>query len=120
MATISIGTARYRIVSAQRDGRWFAHAVQDETGDLFGVECAGESEAEAADRLTRWLTWQSGKAAALAALQQAERAYHRTIAGSAFANPTEGPTPIEMQRESLDAVEAARTRLDETRAQRPE
>ncbi len=54
------------------------------------------------------------------ALQQAERAYHRTIAGSAFVNPTEGPTPIEMQRESLEVVEAARTRLDEIRARRPE
>ena len=45
------------------------------------------------------------------ALQQAQRAYHRTIAGSAFANPTEGPTAIELQRESLDEVEAARLRL---------
>ena len=53
--------------------------------------------------------------AALEALQQAQRAYHRTIAGSAFASPTEGPSAIEMQKESLDAVEAARVRLDEVR-----
>jgi hypothetical protein len=67
----------------------------------------------------RWLEWQREHAAALEALQQAQRAYHRTIAGSAFASPTEGPSPIEMQKESLDAVEAARVRLDEIRGRRP-
>ena len=46
-------------------------------------------------------------------------AYHRTIAGSAFANPSEGPSAIELQKESLEAVEAARIRLDEIRARRP-
>jgi hypothetical protein len=50
----------------------------------------------------------------------AERAYHRTIAGSAFANPIEGPTAIELQKESLDAVEEARVRLDDIRARRPD
>jgi len=68
----------------------------------------------------RWLEWQHDHAAALEALQQAERAYHRTVAGSAFASPTEGPSPIELQKESLDAVEAARLRLDAVRARRPE
>lgn len=53
-------------------------------------------------------------------LARAERAYHRTIAGSAFASPIEGPSAIELQKESLNAVEAARVRLDEIRAQRPE
>ena len=120
MAEISIGGVRYRVVCAPRDGRWRAHAVQDDTGDLFGIECSGESWAEATERLSRWLTWQAEHAEALAALQNAERNYHRTIAGSAFASPTEGPTPIEMQRESLEAVEAARLRLDEVRVRRPE
>ena len=120
MTEVSIAGASYRIVCAQRDGQWVAHAVRADTGDPFGVECGAETEAAAIDRLARWLTWQAEHAAALAALQQAERAYHRTIAGSAFANPTEGPTSIEMQRESLEAVEAARTRLDEIRARRPE
>jgi hypothetical protein len=68
----------------------------------------------------RWREWQVEHAAALEALQEAQRAYHRTIAGSAFANPTEGPTAIELQREALDAVEAARARLDEVRARQPE
>ena len=67
-----------------------------------------------------FLDWQREHAAALDALQQAQRAYHRTIAGSAFAGPSEGPTAIELQKESLDAVEAARIRLDELRQRMPE
>jgi hypothetical protein len=67
-----------------------------------------------------WQEWQREHAAALEALQQAQRAYHRTIAGSAFASPTEGPSAIELQKESLDAVEAARVRLDEIRGRRPQ
>jgi hypothetical protein len=67
----------------------------------------------------RWLEWQHEHAAALEALQQAQRAYHRTIAGSAFASAAEGPSAIELQKESLDAVEAARVRLDEVRGRRP-
>jgi len=70
--------------------------------------------------MQEWLAWQHEHADALEALQIAERAYHRTIAGSAFASPTEGPSPGEMQKESLDALEAARARLDEIRARRPE
>ena len=117
---VAIGDTRYRIVTAERDGRWTAHAVREDSGDLFGIECSGESEQAAAERLTLWLTWQSEHGAALTALQQAERAYHRAIAGSAFASPSEGPSPFEIQRESLDAVEAARVHLDEVRARRPE
>ena len=64
--------------------------------------------------------WQREHAAALEALQQAQRAYHRTIAGSAFASQTEGPTAIELRKESLDAVEAARVRLDQIRSRLPE
>ena len=51
---------------------------------------------------------------------EAERAYHRTIAGSAFLSPSEGPSAVEIQRESLEALEAARVRLDEVRARKPE
>ena len=67
-----------------------------------------------------WLEWQREHSAALEALQEAQRAYHRTIAGSAFASPSEGPTAIELQKESLDIVEAARVRLDEIRNRRPD
>jgi len=111
---------RLRMACTQRDGRWVAHAADEETGEPFGIECAADTEAEATGRLTNWLAWQAEHSAALAALQNAERAYHRTIAGSAFAVSAEGPTPLEMQRESLQAVEAARVRLDAIRARRPE
>ena len=55
-----------------------------------------------------------------AVLQTAENAYHRTIAGSAFASSVEGPTPLERQRDALEVVDAARIRLDGVRAQKPE
>ena len=97
-----------------------AHAERADTGEQFGVECAGVSEADAIERLTCWLDWQHEHAAALEALQQAERAYHRTIAGSAFASPIEGPTAIELQRESLEELKAARLRLDDVRMRQPE
>ena len=119
MKQIAIADRRYRIVTVQRDGQWIAHALRDDTGDPFGIECAGATQDEAVARLTRWLEWQADHTAALADLQRAERAYHRTIAGSAFASPSEGPSAIEMQKESLDAVEAARVRLDQVRAQKP-
>jgi len=119
MMVLTLGTVRYRLLAVERDGRWVAHAIRDDTGDPFGVECAGETEDEAVARLTGWLEWQAEHTAALADLQRAERAYHRTIAGSAFASPSEGPSAVEMQKESLDALEAARLRLDQIRARRP-
>ena len=120
MKEISIGDARYRIVCVERDGQWVAHAERTDNGDRFGIECGGAAEHEAFDRLKRWLDWQAEHAAALEALQVADRAYHRTIVGSAFASPTEGPSPTEMRKESLQAVDAARVLLDEVRARRPE
>jgi hypothetical protein len=120
MKQITIGETRFRLVCVERDGQWLAHAEREDNGDPFGIECSGASEAEAVARLTRWLEWQGEHTAALEALQGAERAYHRTIAGSAFASPTEGPSAIELQKESLEAVEEARLRLDEVRARRPE
>ena len=120
MKEISIGAARYRIVATERDGQFVARAERADTGDRFGIDCTGASADEAAARLSLWLVWQHEHAAALEALQSAERAFHRTIAGSAFASPTEGPSAMEMQKESLEAVEAARLRLDEIRARRPE
>jgi len=120
MRELSIGEKTYRIHAVEGDGRWIARAVDVETGDPFGIECAGESEEAAIDRLARWLDWQQEHAAALEALQRAERAFHRTISGGVFVNPTEGPTAIELQKDSLDLVEAARVRLDELRARKPE
>ena len=120
MKEISIGAVRYRIPATGRDGQWIARAERTDTGKRFGIECAGASPDEAVGCVERWLAWQHEHVAALEDLQRAERAYHRTIAGSAFASPTEGPSAIEMQKESLEAVEAARIRLDEIRARRPE
>jgi hypothetical protein len=120
MNEITTAGVRYRIVAIARDGQWIAHAERLDNGDRFGVEWAGASEAEAISRTRGWLEWQAEHTEALGALQTAERAYHRTIAGSAFASATEGPSPAEMQKESLDAVEAARTRLDDVRARKPE
>jgi hypothetical protein len=114
------GGRRVRIVCEARDDQWIARALRVDTGDPFGGEYAAATEDEAIARLTRWLAWQAEHASALAELQQAERAYHRTIAGSAFASATEGPSAIELQKESLSAVEAARLRLDAVRAQRPD
>ena len=116
---ITVGGRTYRLVVTKRESDWIARAERTDNGDAFGIECDGASEAAAADRLVEWLTWQHEHTAALEALQQAERAYHRTIAGSAFLSPSEGPTPIELQKESLQTVEAARVRLDEVRARQP-
>ena len=110
----------YRIEARERDGQWIASARRDDTGDPFGIECAAATEADAVARLTAWLEWQREHAAALEALQKAEQAYHRTIAGSAFLSASEGPSAVEIQKDSLDAVEAARVRLDEVRARKPE
>ena len=120
MKTVTIGSLTYRIPATERDGQWVARAERADTGDRFGIECTGASPDEAVGSVERWLAWQHEHVAALEDLQRAERAYHRTIAGSAFASPTEGPSAIEMQKESLEAVEAARVRLDEIRARRPE
>jgi hypothetical protein len=108
------------IKTAERGGQWVAFAERRDNGDRFGIECTGATELEATERLERWLAWQAEHASALENLQQAERAYHRSIAGSAFASVTEGPSAVEIQKESLDAVEAARVKLDEVRARRPD
>ena len=119
-STITVGSSTYRIAAIEREGQWMAHAERSDTGDRFGVECSGASRQEASARVVLWLEWQEAHAAALESLQRAEEAYHRTIAGSAFASPTEGLSAIEMQKESLEAVEAARVQLDDIRARRPD
>jgi hypothetical protein len=118
MREIRVGDRQYRIVAVERDGEWIARAEQAARGERFGIECAGKTDTAAIERLVRWLTWQHEHASALEALQEAERAYHRTIAGSAFASPIEGPTAIELQKEAFNKVEAARERLDEIRGRK--
>lgn len=119
MKDVFIGDKAFRVAAVRRGDRWVGFAERGADGRV-GPECAATTEHEAIDMVEAWLTWQHEHAEALGALQQAERAYHRTIAGSAFASPVEGPSPIEIQKEALGQVEAARVRLDEVRARQPQ
>jgi fructoselysine-6-P-deglycase FrlB-like protein len=70
-----------------------------------------------------WLEWHRDHEEALAALQAAQHAYHRTVANGAFAGAADGPSiaeNAEMQQGSLEALQAARLRLDEVRSRRPD
>ena len=67
----------------------------------------------------QFVEWQREHIAALEELQDAQRAYHRTIAATAFPAPAEEPSSEEMRRTSLEALDAARTKLDAIRARRP-
>jgi hypothetical protein len=116
MTDFAVGTETYRLVVSGQGGQWTAHAVHAVSGDRFGTTFTGPTEAGVVARLSAWLAWQREHAVALAALQSAEQAFHRTIAGSAFANASEA---VENQKASLDQVEAARVRLDDVRARQP-
>jgi hypothetical protein len=115
-----VGATEYRLVATERDGQWFARAERLDTARPFGLETSGPTEAVAISRLTEWLAWQHEHAAALEALQAAERAYHRTVAASSFVNPGQGTEVMELREKALDAVEAFRLRLDEIRARQPQ
>ena len=110
----------HRVVTVERAGRWLAFAVDERTGDRYGVEVAGESEADVAAKLTRWLEWQGNHSAALEELQHAERAYHRVLAGSAFGDAGSAADADAVRVDTLAALERARVRLDDIRARRPE
>ena len=45
---ISVGDRKYRLVAFERGAEWIAHAERAETGDRFGIECSGRTEADAA------------------------------------------------------------------------
>ena len=74
----------------------------------------------------KWLEWQRDHAAALAALQEAQRAYHRVFVERALASNRQPAVDSQQSAvdipvsESLKAVDAARVRLDEVRARKPE
>ena len=110
MDEMVVGGVRYRIVIIDRDGQHVAHAERADNGDRFGIDCAGVSREDAAARLQRWLEWQYEHVSALAELQKAEHAYHRTIAGSAFASPGEGPSA---DRDAEGVARSARGRPSE-------
>jgi hypothetical protein len=115
---LTLGSVRYQVAASESHGRWTATVVRLDNGQHAGPDVTGVTEEQAVQRACRWLEWQYEHALALDALQQAERAYHRVVAGNAFAAGEEGSS-AETQRESLDAVDAARRALDEVRAKRP-
>ena len=109
-------TCEYRLVAAAHQGRWLAHAERD-TGDRFGIECAGASETEAIDRLASWLEWQNRHTTALQALQQAQREYHRLLVEL---KPQRDLAHAGRLNDALARLETARVRLDDIRARKPE
>ncbi len=66
-----------------------------------------------------FVQWQREHAAALEELQDAQRAYHRAVSTTAFQGAAEEPSAEEMRRTALEALDAARIKLDEVRARRP-
>ncbi len=69
---------------------------------------------------SEFAAWRTEHAAALAELQEAQRVYHRSVAATAFQGAADEPPAEAMRRASLDALDAARIRLDEVRARKPE
>ena len=73
-----------------------------------------------------WVDWQRDHAVALAALQDAQRAYHREAVNSrqsavgSLQSAVASPQSAGGSREgALEALEAARVRLDDVRARMP-
>lgn len=112
------GTALVVRVSSS-EGTFAARAEREANGDPFGIEATGATESESVERLTTWLEWQNEHGAALEALQQAERSYHRAIAGTAFGAASDGPDAAVVRRERLRSVDEARVKLDHVRQERP-
>lgn len=119
MPRLVLGGQAFIIRAARRGVAFTAHAVRAETGDRFGGDFTGVSEADAVAGVTRWLEWQGDHSAALQALQDAERIYHRSVADQAFAPKEHDDARLRARRESLELVESARARLDAVRARRP-
>ena len=114
---LTVGPTTYRLTASPHNSKFVAHAVREDSGERFGIETSGHSADEAMGTLSRWLQWQAEHAQGLEALQQAERVYHRAMADAAFSQTPEAAA--EERRTALDAMNAARTHLDETRLRRP-
>lgn len=115
---LTLGPHTYTLHTTEQAGTATAHAVRVDTGDRFGIDVSGNSEPEALDKLTRWLEWQYAHTQALEALQQAERAYHRSMADAAFAIARDSHA-VDGSKASLEQVDAARKTLDDVRGRRP-
>ena len=55
---LTIGPTTYDLTTTELNGRFTAYAVRGDLRERFGVEASGASEAEALDKLSRWLQWQ--------------------------------------------------------------
>jgi hypothetical protein len=119
MRRVRVGNVSYTIHAVWRNEAWIAFTRAD-TGERFGIQSTGSTEGQAIDSMIAWLEWQHDHAAAFSSLQIAERAYHRMVAGNAFSSNDAADAGSADSRETLDNVEAARARLDEIRARKPE
>lgn len=120
MAPIVIGDRAFRIRVAHRAGVWTAHAARADNGDRFGPGATADSEVAAVRAVVLWLEWQQEHAAALEALQSAERTYHRALAGEAFAAGGDVDASRRARRDALESMEEAQARLDVVRNRRPQ
>jgi hypothetical protein len=116
---VTVGDRTFRIHAVEQPGSWLAHAVSLEHGDRCSEDMAAPTETEAMDRVRRWLEWQRDHAMALAELQTAQRAYHRTITDVAFASRADSEQAPHARPTALALVDAARAKLDAMRACRP-
>src|SRR5215210_5757799 len=107
---VTIGPSTFRVETTGRDGAFTAHAVRTGTGERFGVEAFAASADDATATLVRWLEWQHEHTDALERLQEAERAYHRVVAGAAFAAVHDSDA-TGGSRAALELVDAARNHL---------
>jgi hypothetical protein len=117
--TVAIGGVTFTIEAVQTSDGWQAVA-RGTSGERYGPVVSDRDAGPAIARLERWLTWQRDHDEKLRLLQEAEQIYHRTIAGSAFAAPTEGPSATELQTDALRRLERARLALDAVRRDKPE
>ncbi|MEW6322626.1 MAG: hypothetical protein AB1635_16260 [Acidobacteriota bacterium] len=107
----------YRLQLAEEDGVWVATARRLDTGEAFGPPVPGDAADEAAGQLAGWLEWQHRHAAALAALQAAEAAYHRVAAQAGLGGADSALR--EQVTTALEALDDRRRELDTVRGQRP-
>jgi hypothetical protein len=119
MHDVMVGARRFVVGTRPEAGGWTAEARCAESGEVFGPAVADTSADAAMLRLIRWLQWQEGHAHAIDVLREAERAYHRLVAGRAFAPAPNDEMPEGVRRAALRDVETARRLLDAIRATRP-
>lgn len=116
---VVVGSRRFCVELRSEGGGWTAAARCADTGEPFGPAIVDTSADGARLRLTRWLHWQHGHAHAIDVLREAERAYHRHVAGRAFAPDPNDEMSGDVRRAALRDVETARRLLDAIRATRP-